>query len=90
MTNATPQDVAQWMLSEVRRRRRLYQSWAAAQIGNKFGQEFIYRNKNRHWAIDNRVLTAFRKLYGDTVVWNSGPKYWELKQMRGQTSPGPH
>lgn len=89
MTNATAQDVAQWMLSEVRRRRRLHQSWAAAMIASEFGQEFIYRNKNRHLAIDGRVLAAFRKLYGETVVWHRGPKYWELKQMRDQSPPRP-
>jgi hypothetical protein len=88
MTNATPQDVAQWMLSEVRSRKVMHQSWAAAMIGSEFGEEFIYRNKNRHLAIDSRVLAAFRKLYGGTVAWNRGQEYWELKQVRDQTPPG--
>lgn len=63
----------------------LHQSWAATMIGNKFGDEFIYYNKARHLAINSKVLTAFRKLYGETATWNRGPKYWELKQTIGET-----
>lgn len=34
------------------------------------GPEFIYENDNGNPAIDKRVLRAFRKASGDTVVWD--------------------
>lgn len=73
-------DVAQWMFDEVNRRNSLDQETAAHQIQMKFGKEFIYENQNGNPAINKDVVTAFRKLTGNAVVWERGSREWRKRQ----------
>jgi hypothetical protein len=76
----TADDVAQWMVDEVMRRGTLDQETAAHQIRMKFGKDFTYTNENGNWAIDRKVLSAFKKLTGDTVVWDRSYREWRKRQ----------
>jgi len=76
----TAKDVAQWMFDEVNRRSALDQETAAHQIRMKFGKEFTYENENGNWAINKAVLAAFRKLSGDSVVWELRYREWRKRQ----------
>jgi uncharacterized protein DUF6953 len=85
-SETTPEVIAQWMLAELERRQNLYQADAVSEIAGKFGPEFTYLNENGKPAIDRRVLKAFRKLSGDTVVWERWDFCW---RKRNQTdAPG--
>jgi hypothetical protein len=80
-------DVAAWMMTEIERREPhgFYQEDAAHLIQRQFGREFIYENQNGNWAIDKKVLAAFKKLSGTSVVWDRSYRYWRLRR----TSDGP-
>lgn len=76
----TPEQVAQWMLEELRRVRYLYQGDAVFEIGRRFGSQFTYINDNGNDAIDRTVLKAFRCLTGDSVVWERGQRLWRMRE----------
>lgn len=82
MPKPTPsaKDVAEWMLEAVRREEYLYQNVVVYEIAEKFGEEFTYTNNNGNLAIDSRVLNEFRKLTGDTVVWERGQRLWRSRE----------
>lgn len=76
---ATPEDIAQWMVEQVNDH-SLYQTSAAYQIADRFGEEFTYRNENGNRAIDPKVLKAFRALTEDAVVWHRRGRYWRKRE----------
>jgi hypothetical protein len=61
-------------------RQELYQADAAREIARKFGADFTYTNANGNPAIDKRVLKAFKKLSGDTVVWERWAFCWRKRK----------
>jgi hypothetical protein len=76
----TPKEVAEWMLTELRRTKYLYQDTVVYDIANKFGNEFTYINENGNLAIDKQVLRAFRKLTENSVVWERGERLWRMRE----------
>jgi hypothetical protein len=74
----TARDVAEWMLQEVIFR-ELDQDYAAHNIQRIFGGEFVYENANGNWAINRNVLKEFRKITGDTVVWERNSRRWRKR-----------
>jgi hypothetical protein len=83
---ATAAEIAQWMPEEYRKHNRLDQSRAASHIRREFGEEWVYRNKQRNWAIHRDVLAEFRKLTPDDVVWSRSNQLW--RQRREFDPPG--
>lgn len=79
MDNVTPEVIAQWMLGQLEDQKKLYQADAASAIAEKFGIEFIYTNDNGNPAIDKRILKAFKKASGDTVVWERWDFCWRKR-----------
>jgi len=77
-------EVAQWMLAQVEENDELLQVRAAADIRRLFGTAFVYSGIYGELAIDKRVLSQFRKLSGDAVVWVAEPggAYWEGAHWR--------
>lgn len=80
MTETTAKDVAEWMRRKVHEQRELYQEDAATDIGNIFGNSFVYENENGNLAIDKTVLNEFRKLTEQDVVWERGYRLWRLRE----------
>jgi len=75
----TPEQVAEWMITELERVNFLYQETIAYQIASQFGNELTYYNENGNLAIDAAVLKAFRDLTGDAVVWSRGERMWRKR-----------
>lgn len=75
-----PDQVAQWMLSELQRVKYLYQETVVHDIASNFGEDFIYYNDNGNPAIGKNVLAAFRKLTGDSVIWERGERMWRFRE----------
>ena len=78
--------VAMWMLEQYERHKRLAQSSAAYGIRQQFGEEHVYRNKQRNWGINKGILDEFRKLTPDDVVWSRSSQTW--RQRREADPPG--
>ncbi len=79
-SDATPETIARGMLGEIERKHDLFQLDAVRGIAEKFGPEFTYENQRGNPAIDKRVLAAFNKLTGDTVVWEHWGRYWRKRK----------
>lgn len=77
-SEATATDVAQWMLSEVSQKKRIYQSEIAPRIRKGYGSSFVYENKNGNLSISKEVLEEFRTLSDGLVIWEKGERCWRL------------
>ena len=82
----TTKDVAQWMLKEVIQRGSLDQGTAAHLIRTKLSEDFVYTNERGNRSIGRKVLRAFDKLSGDTVVWSRSARVWRVR--RSEDKPG--
>jgi len=76
----TATDVARWMVERVTRDGLLEQAVAVAEIEEIFGAAFVYTNDRGNQALDRSVLTAFRKLTADTVVWERSERAWRRRE----------
>ena len=77
---ASAEDVAQWMLQEIKKNGSLLQAKAAREIERRFGKEFTYINNAGGKSISRGVLRAFRRLSGDDVVWARVSQYWRMRE----------
>jgi len=68
------------MLVELERDKCLYQNTVVYDIASKFGEPFTYINRNGNLAINKQVLNEFRKLTGDSVVWERGERMWRFRE----------
>lgn len=73
-------EVAEWMLAELDKNQILYQETAVCDIQEKFGDSFVYDNQNGNMAISREVLSEFRKLTNDRVIWVRGERYWRFRE----------
>lgn len=76
------EDVANWMVEELTKRKNLYQEQAAWDIKKKFGNTFVYDNANGNPAISKDVLNAFGKLTIEDVVWSRSERVWRKRGHR--------
>jgi hypothetical protein len=76
----TPDDVAHWMLTEVKRDGTVYQDVMASAMEDKFGEEFVPSNINGHPSIRPDVLKIFGKISKESVVWVKSDKAWRLRE----------
>jgi hypothetical protein len=72
--------VAEWMLEEYKKSERLRQSYAARSILTLFGEQHVYKNKQRNWAINKGILDAFKKLTPEGVVWSRSKQAWRARR----------
>lgn len=84
MTMATsPRDVAEFMFQELQqmpKMARLRQHRLVRQVMSRFGDEYVYRNKNHNYAIAPSVLEVFRELTGDSIVWERSRQAWRHRR----------
>ncbi|WP_337104170.1 DUF6953 family protein [Paenibacillus sp. YIM B09110] len=72
----TADDVAEWMLNEVKSAGILHQEAAVQYIKSHFGESFIYVNDNGNESIDKEVKKAFRKLHRGKAAWERDGFFW--------------
>lgn len=75
-TEFTAQDVAEWMVKEIKFRGILSQSDAIAYVRANFGEAFVFVNENGNASLDKEVKKAFRKLHGGKVAWDRDGFFW--------------
>jgi hypothetical protein len=80
----TPEDVAAWMVKQIGDNDSLYQSDAVREMRERFGEEFLYWDNNGNDAISEAVLSTFRELSGDRVVWLKQSLLWETRKSHHQ------
>jgi hypothetical protein len=77
----TADEVAKWMLDELNKVQYLYQQDAVYGIESMFGSAFVYLNDAGNPAIDRKVLAAFKKLTGESVIWERGERLWRKREQ---------
>lgn len=80
-TDATTNGVATWMLSVVQEYGELSQNNAYYMINKQFGSGFTTITNSGSPSIKGSVLTAFKKISEDTVVWERGQKKWRKREF---------
>ena len=77
----TSSDVAQWMLSVIQEHGELSQNDAFYEINKQFGSSFTTITDSGSPSIKGGVLTAFRKISDDIVIWERGDKKWRKREF---------
>lgn len=75
----TSNDVAHWMLSAIEEHGELTQNNAFYGINKQFGTGFTTIANSGSPSIKGGVLTAFKKVSGDDIVWERGEKKWRKR-----------
>lgn len=77
----TPSDIAQWMLSTIQEQGELSQNNAFYEINKRFGSGFTTISNSGIPSIGRSVLTAFRKISDEVVIWERGEKKWRKREF---------
>ncbi|RUT31852.1 hypothetical protein EJP77_10740 [Paenibacillus zeisoli] len=70
------QQVAQWMVEEIRQRGILHQEEAIKYVRDHFGEQYVFINENGNASLSKEVKKAFRKLHGGRVAWDRDGFFW--------------
>ncbi|AIQ66549.1 DUF6953 family protein [Paenibacillus graminis] len=73
---ATAQEVAEWMVKEIRFTGTLHQSAAIEYVKANFGEQFVFVNENGNASLSKDVKKAFRKLHGGRIAWDRDGFLW--------------
>lgn len=72
----TAQEVAEWMVKEIRFTGTLYQTDAIEYVKTQFGEQFVFVNENENTSLSKEVKKAFRKLHGGRIAWDRDGFFW--------------
>lgn len=72
----TENDVAEWMVNEIKFKGILSQSDAIAYVKSHFGDEFVFVNEKGNSSLSKEVKKAFRKLHAGKVAWDRDGFFW--------------
>lgn len=72
----TAQEVAAWMVNEIKFKGTLHQEDAIRYIREHFGESFVFVNENGNASLDKEVKKAFRKMHGGRVAWDRDGFFW--------------
>ena len=80
-TKTTPSDVAEWMLATIQEQGELSQNNAFYEITKRFGSGYTTITNSGSPSISKSVLTAFKKISDDIVIWERGDKKWRKREF---------
>jgi hypothetical protein len=80
ISSAQAAEPAGFMLEQLNRKRVLHQKEIAHAIQRKFGNAFVYQNRNGNLAIHESVLKAFHSYTKRSAVWVRPQRYWRLRK----------
>lgn len=72
----TAQDVAEWMVGEIKFTGTLRQEAAIEYVRTQFGEQFVFVNENGNASLSKEVKKAFRKLHNGRVAWDRDAFMW--------------
>lgn len=72
----TAQEVAEWMVKEIRFTGTLHQTAAIEYVKANFGEQFVFLNENGNASLSKDVKKAFRKLHGGRIAWDRDGFLW--------------
>lgn len=72
----TAEDVAKWMLNQLKFAGILHQTEAVDYIRTNYGEKFLYVNENGNESIDKEVKKLFKKMHGGKAAWDRDGFFW--------------
>lgn len=76
MTNRNTQEVAVWLINEIKQKGQLKRAEAVDKIESTFSSKFIALTQKGNKSINESVLRNFRDLKDHTISWNVGEQAW--------------
>jgi hypothetical protein len=76
----TAEEIAEWLIAQIRTRTRVSQEEAVAEIRQQFGPEWVQENERGHPAIHKDVLKSFRRAHKGAVHWDRDRRFWSLTE----------
>ncbi|QHT59083.1 hypothetical protein GXP70_03310 [Paenibacillus lycopersici] len=70
------EEIARWMLDELKSAGKLHQDQAVSHIREQYGDSFVYVNENGNVSIDKAVKKRFKKLHGGRAAWERDGFFW--------------
>ena len=70
------EEIAQWMLSEVKEKGILKQEDVVSHIKNQYSVEYLYVNEAGHTSIDKEVKKIYKKLHKGRAAWDRDGFFW--------------
>lgn len=71
--------IANWMLDQINRETCIYQDDVVDQLVKAGREDLLIENADGNQVLGRVVLTAFRKMTSDTVVWVKSDRYWRFR-----------
>jgi len=75
----TPEDVAEWMLAAITKDGCLYQDDVVDYLVRAEADDLLRENSDGNLVIGTKVLTAFKTLTPENVVWVRPDFYWRFR-----------
>lgn len=72
----TAQEIAEWMMNELKAAGILHQCDAVDYIKKHYGEAYIYTNDNGNESISKEVKKIFRKLHRGRAAWERDGFFW--------------
>ncbi|WEK54737.1 MAG: hypothetical protein P0Y55_01260 [Candidatus Cohnella colombiensis] len=72
----TAEEVAEWMVQEIKFRSMLRQEEAIAHVRTHFGEEHVFVNEKGNASLSKDVKKAFRKLHNGRIAWDRDGFFW--------------
>lgn len=73
------QQAADWMQLELEGQGCLYQDDAVDFLVKSNAESLLRENADGNLVLSRQILSAFKKLNADTVVWVKPDKYWRFR-----------
>lgn len=88
MADNRAQEIAVWLINEIKSKGSLQRVEAVPVIESTYGKEFITISKGGNKTLKDSVLQKFRELKDDSISWNVGKQAWIAHRIgNGQSSP---
>ena len=82
----TPESVACWMLSEAEKHGCIYQDDVVDYLVKADAIALLRENSEGSLVVGQPVLTAFKKITQETVVWVKPDRYWRFRVAEDEPS----
>ncbi|WP_318627740.1 DUF6953 family protein [Paenibacillus polymyxa] len=75
-TPTAEQEIAQWMVAQIREVGTLKQEDAIAYVRSKYGEQYVFISVHGHVSLEKEIKKAFRKLHGGRIAWDRDGFLW--------------
>jgi hypothetical protein len=72
----TENQIAEWMINEIKFRGMLRQEEAIEHVKQHFGDQYVFVNEKGNVSLEKEVKKAFRKQHGGRIAWDRDGFFW--------------